>query len=233
MMMSSSDLIFTERSVGTSWLNPNRDVGLTVAQDINLGDEDTAIRLSLGAYNGNSDIFADTDPGLLYISRLEFELGDAYQTWSETTPSAFGVGLAALMNDEIVTATKSANLDFLARVGPLTFLGEATYSVISPKDSTVATPAVPDTTKRLGMMTQVSVYVPFGTQGFEPSFRIATFDDANHIKDNGDVAIMHGGFRFVNIVDGLDLGGAVIHRIEREGRTVANDTMRLWISTSL
>jgi hypothetical protein len=233
MMMSSTDLIFLERAVGTSWLNPNRDAGFTAIQYLNLGDSGAALRLSVGAYNGNSNIFFDTDPGLLYISRLEIEYGDVYTTWSKSSENAFGLGIAGLTNAEIATSTKSANVDFLARVGPLTLLGEGTYSVISPADSTVSTPAVPDTTKRLGMMVQASTYIPMGEMGLEPAFRVATFDDANHIKDNGDVSIMHGGLSCRNIIDGLDLGGAFIHRIEREGRTVRNDTLRLWVQTHL
>lgn len=233
MMMSSTDLIFLERSVGTSWLNPNRDAGLTAIQDLNLGDGGTKMRLSVGTYNGNSDIFGDTDPGLLYISRLEVAYGDAYKTWSKEPGNAFGFGVAGLINDEIATSTKSANADFLARVGALTVLGEVTYSIIAPSDSTVSTPAVPSETKRLAMMMQASAYIPMGDSGLEPAFRLATFDDANHIKDNGDVSIMHGGLSVRNIVDGLDLGGAFIHRMEREGRSVKNDSLRLWVQTHL
>jgi hypothetical protein len=234
MMMSSTDLIFLERAVGTSWLNPNRDAGVTAIQDLDFGDSGTTLRLSVGTYNGNSDIFADTDPGLLYISRLEITHGDSYKTWSKEPGNAFGLGIAGLINDEVATSTKAANIDFLARVGALALLGEATYSVIAPADSTVTTPAVPAETKRLGMMLQASAYIPMGEElGLEPAFRIATYDDANHIKDNGDVSIMHGGLSVRDIVSGLDLGGAFIHRIEREGRSVKNDTLRLWVQTHL
>ena len=232
MMMSSADLVFTERGVGVAWLTPNRDAGVTASQDINVGGEDAALRLTAGVYNGNADIYFDTDPGLLTIARLEFEHGDAYRTWSDTTKVAFGLGLSGLINNEVATSTQSANLDFLARVGPLAFLGDATYSVIAPKDSTINTPAVPDVTKRLGMMMQVSASVEFGETRLEPAFRMATYDDATHIDDNGDVGIMHGGFTWHELLGGVDLGGAFIHRIEREGRNVSNDTIRLWARTA-
>ncbi|MBT3221781.1 MAG: hypothetical protein HN348_22105, partial [Proteobacteria bacterium] len=92
----------------------------------------------------------------------------------------------------------------------------------------VVTPAVRATTNRFGGMAQLSYFFPLWEGGIEPAVRIATFDDAAHMKDNGDVSIIHMGVNWRDITPGVDLGAGFVHRMEREGNKAPNDTMRLW-----
>ena len=57
----------------------------------------------------------------------------------------------------------------------------------------------------------------------------ATFDDAAAYDDNGDVQLIDAGFTWRNPIPGFDLGAGYIHRAEVHGRTIPNDSVRVWI----
>ncbi|MBT3223903.1 MAG: hypothetical protein HN348_32955, partial [Proteobacteria bacterium] len=133
MLMSSKVLVFQERSVGTNWLNPLRDVGVVGGQTWVLpGESGSQLTLRAGVFNGNGDEFGDIDPGVLVVGRLEYTMGDTYRTWSTSGENAVGVAVSGMMNTEMATTTQAANVDGMGRVGPVTLLFEGTFSTIKP-----------------------------------------------------------------------------------------------------
>ncbi len=229
-MISSADLVFEERAVGTNWLLPGREVGAAASQSLSLGDdpEGNQLLLRVGAFNGNGALFGDDDPGLLAAGRLELILGDAYRTWSPELEPALGIGVAGSLDADVATSTQAFEADLLARYSVVTLMGELIRSRIRPTQTDVAAPSVAGATDRMGWLGQLSVWVPIdGPQGIEIAGRYATFDDAAALDNNGDVAILHAGATARDLLSGVDLGLAFIHRSEPDA--VRNDTLRLTV----
>ncbi len=227
-MISSADLVFQERAVGTNWLPPGREVGALATQSLSLSDDPggNQLLLRLGAFNGNGALFGDTDPGILASGRLELILGDAYRTWSPELEPALGIGIAGLIDTDLATSTRALEADLLARYSVVTLLGEAVSSTITPNQTDVVAPGVAGATGRLGWLGQLSVFVPTkGPRGLELAARYATFDDAVALDNNGDVGILHTGATYRGLLEQIDLGLAFIHRIELDN--APNDTIRL------
>jgi hypothetical protein len=230
-MISSANLVFQERAVGTEWLTPGREAGVQVTQSLTFSDDQVGgpqVLVRGGVFNGNGDMFGDDDPGVLGAGRAEFILGDTYRTWSHDLEPALGGGVSALYNDEVATSTFAWQADLLARYSVITVMGEAIQATISPTETTIAPPAVAGVTRRTGYLGQLSVYVPaFEASGFELAGRFATFDDAVQFRDNGDVLIVHAGATWRDLLPKLDVGAGYIHRGETV--EVPNDTVRVWV----
>jgi hypothetical protein len=228
-MISSADLVFQERAVATNWLTPGREAGAIVAQSVTFGDSDLApqVLARIGVFNGNGDVFGDTDPGVLGSARLEFLLGDAYRTFSSDLDPALGVGLSGLKNDEIATSTTSLGADLLARFSVVTLMGEVLSSGIELAETDVVDPDILGPVDRFGWLGQLSVFVPIdGPHGVEIAGRYATFDDDTDRDNAGDVGILHAGATWRSPVPRVDVGLGFIHRTETE--EVTNDTFRIW-----
>ncbi len=221
-LMSSLDLTFQERGVGTIWTSPIRDVG--VLFDTTQG----IFRGRAGVYNGNGDILGDNNNGVMGAARLELASGDTYRTYSPDGEAAYGVAVSALYNDDISTTTLGLNADALGRVGPITATVGITRNATSPKDDLIAAPDVISDTTAIGFTSQLSAAFPLLEGGLEVAARYSSLDDATQLKDNGDVSIVHVGANFHDIAPGIDLGAGYILRLERQGRSVNNDTVRIW-----
>lgn len=245
-LMASTDLVFEERAVNVEWLLPLRDAGFIASHSILLGNadpdavgDDTPLQIvaRAGVFNGNATNLAgarpwlgDTDAGLRVAGRVELVKGETYRTFSYEGASALGIAASATQNTRLATSERAWNFDFLGRLGPVTLNGEVGRATFSPTDSTIARPDVVNDTTRTGASAQVSVFAPFKNRrsGVEVAGRVATFDDNILLNDNGDVMIIHGGLSWRDVVPGFDLGGGYIHRIERGGIKLPNDTIRLW-----
>ena len=221
LLMSSRDLVFQERAVASEWLGPARDVGVLLDYDLDVG-----LRGRLGVYNGNLDFLGDDNNGLLAAGRLEFGKGDSYRTFGKGV--AYGVGINGFYNADIATNTLGAGADTLIRVRRFAFLGEFLMSYIMPGNTALDTPSVTDPTLRLGGTAQMSYSLDIGPGSTEFAARIGWLDDAAHLADNGDVAIVHVGATLRDYLPGTDIGLGFIHREELKGRTLQNDTIRLW-----
>lgn len=228
-LMSSRHLVFQDRGIIGDWLSHGRDTGATLAQQVGFG-ENAQVAARLGAYNGNGSFLGDTDPGVALAGRLEFELGDSYRTWSPTLDSAIGVGVNAMSNPTLGTKRDILGGDVLARYKWITWMAEYATSGVEPGDSTLALPSVSEATRQSGLTTQLSVYVPFDdSNGLEVAGRFATFDDAATYDDNGDVQLIDAGLTWRNPIEGIDVGAGYIHRVEVHGRTLPNDSVRVWL----
>jgi hypothetical protein len=223
LLISSSELLFQERTVATNHLAPDREAGLVIDYDLDFGG-----RVVIGAFNGNANILGDDNWGLLTSARLEYAHGDAYRTFRHAREDAWGVGVSALYNDDVSTGEARIGADGLVRVGPITALVEGSYSQLRPTDDTVAPPDVENKTERIGGLLQVSGFVPLPRGGLEIAARGELFDDARHLRDNGDLMLVFGGVSWRDPLPGLDLGLGYVHREELAGRTISNDTVRLW-----
>jgi hypothetical protein len=107
-------------------------------------------------------------------------------------------------------------------------MGELLRSQLAPVNSEVAAPGVFESTTRVGMSGQLSVFLPTkGESGLELAGRYATFDDATTVDDNGDVGILHAGATFRDLLPRIDLGAGVVHRAETAA--IQNDTVHLWL----
>jgi len=221
-MMSSNDLVFQERAVSTNWLAPVRDLGASVSHQYKW------VSVSAGVYNGGGNLFGDVDPGVQFVGRLDVAAGgDGFRTNDERSTIAFGAGY--LYNKEFSLAQHRVNVDLLARYKGLTLFAEGGMAFLSPDDDpTVLPPGVPETTRRMGGLVQLSYYKELPVGAIEPAVRFSYFDDATHLKDNGDVGILHGGMNWREPVPFVDVGAAYIHRMELQGRQTANDSFRIF-----
>jgi hypothetical protein len=222
-MMSSNDLIFQERSVSTNWLAPQRDVGASASHSWRY------LTASVGVYNGNGSRMGNPDPGVMVAARLEGHVGgDTYRTNSKH--NAFGLGAGYIYNRTFVTTEHRIGVDLLARIVGLTLQAEGTMNILDPDgDPTILPPDVPERTQRWGGFAQLSYYRELPIGAIEPAVRISYLDDARHLADNGDVALLHGGVTWREPVPFLDIGAGYIHRMELQGRSLDNDSVRVWV----
>ncbi len=222
-LLSSSDLVFQERGVSSNWLAPGREIGAVADYDLDMG-----LRLRAGVFNGQDSLFGDNNVGMLGVGRVEWASGDTYRTRGGLYDDAVGVGVSALYNADVSTNTLGLAADAFARLGHLTLLAEVEQSQLSPGDSTITQPDVlADNTWR-GFMAQASWYLPLSRGGIDVATRFSVLDNARGRQDNGDVGILHAGATWRDPIPGLDLGLGYIHRHELQGRSLVNDTVRLW-----
>ena len=221
-MMSSNDLVFQERAVSTNYLSPLRDLGLTVRHDWRW------IGAAVGVYNGGGNLFGDVDPGLQIAARVEGHVGgDTYRT--NSTYNAFGLGASYIYNRTFADTTQRVGVDLLGRIVGLTLQAEGTMNFIDPNDDAIiVSPTIPEVTKRMGGFAQLSYYAVLPLGDLEPAVRFSYLDDATHLQDNGDVAILHGGVSWREPVPFLDVGMGYIHRMELQGQASNNDSLRVW-----
>lgn len=230
-LMSSRELVFQERAVAAEWIAPAQDLGVLFDYELNAG-----LRVQIGAYNGGGDLFGDDNLGLRVASRVEYARGDTYRTYGEADGVDFGGAVSGFLNSDVATHTYAVEADALVRVWRVTGLAEVDTAIIEPGDSTIDLPEVIEPTRRLGITAQVSYWHPIGDEvedvaaqsAIEIAARLGTFDDNTALSDNGDVAIVHAGATWRNPTPGLDVGLGIVHREELGGRTVPNDTVRLW-----
>jgi hypothetical protein len=222
MRMSSNDLVFQERAVSSNWLAPNRDLGATVLHEYKW------VALSVGVYNGGGGLLGDVDQGVQIGTRLDFSIGgDTFRT--NSSHDAFGIGAGYLYNDTAVTTEHRINVDLLGRIKGFTVHVEAGMNILDPDDvNVILPPDVPEQTTRWGGFAQLSYYRELGLGAIEPAVRFSYFDDARHLSDNGEVGVLHGGITWREPVPFFDVGLGYIHRMEFAGRSVNNDTVRIW-----
>lgn len=220
--MSSNDLVFQEVSVNGAWLAPNRDIGAAVSHTI------AGFTAEAGVFNGNGDFRGNPDNGVMAAVRVDYALGgDTFRT--NANDSAFGIGGGYVYNKTVATQSHTAGFDLIGRYKGLTLQVEGQFQLLDPDaDPVVLPPGVPETTRRLGGFAQLSYYREVGIGAIEPAVRFAYLDDATHLDDNGDVGILHGGVSWREPIPFLDFGAAYIHRMEFQGRSVDNDTVRVW-----
>src|SRR5690606_6944733 len=80
-----------------------------------------------------------------------------------------------------------------------------------------------------GAFLQASYTQRMPVGGLEIGVRGEVFDDSIDLRDNGDLALIFGGLTWRDPLPGLDVGLGYIHRAELAGRTLDNDTVRLWV----
>jgi hypothetical protein len=154
--------------------------------------------------------------------------GDTYRTNSRH--NAFGIGASYIYNRTFVSTEQRINVDMLGRIMGLSLLVEGTMHLIDPDDDpTILGPDVPEVTQRWGGFAQLSYYRDLPIGAIEPAVRFSYLDDARHLQDNGDVGILHGGVTWREPVPFMDFGAGYIHRMELQGRSVDNDSMRVWV----
>jgi len=222
--MSSRNLTFQERSIHSVWIAPIQDVGVLADWESTFG-----LRAQAGVFNGGGDLFGDDNGGLLYGGRVEYARGDTYRTWGESQNVTIGIGSSAFYNQDVATNTLAFEADVLVRIWRVTLLGEFAQSNISPGDTTIAMPDTLVKTTQRGVTGQIGYWQPFKRGGLEIATRLSLFDDATHLDDNGDVALIHSGLTWRDALAGIDLGAGYIHREELQGRSLANDSIRLWV----
>lgn len=223
MLTSSNDLVFQERAVSSNWLSPIRDLGATASHQYKW------VRLQAGVYNGGGDLFGDVDPGVQVATRLDLMFGgDTFRTNSED--HAVGFGAAYMYNRTFATEIQRVNVDLMARYMGVYLQVEGGMNFLDPieEGQVILPPDVPEVTQRWGGYAQLGYYRELPLGAIEPSVRFAYFDDARHLKDNGDVGVLHAGVSWREPVPFVDLGAGYIHRMEFQGRTIDNDTVRVW-----
>ena len=220
-MMSSSELIFTERAVSTAYLVPDRETGINGALSV------AGLKISAGAYNGSGSFLGDNNTGLLGVGRVEYTLGDqelAYSTWGKVDSLVLAVGANGLYNADLSTGTLTTGGDLLLRVAGLALLVEGNLSSIKPTNTDIGTPEVLDGTKRVGGLAQVG----YSIGPFENAVRVSYYDDNTASEDNGDLIELYGGTTWHQAEDYARVGVGYVHRQELAGRLYHNDTVRLW-----
>lgn len=224
-LMSTAQLVFTDRAVSTEWLTPDRDLGVV------LDGRFSVARVRVGAFNGTGDITGDDNTGKLLSARVEADFGPAgtYRTWGAEKEMTFGVALDGYMDDDVATTTVGAGADLILRVSGVHVLAEGRMAKIQPTDTDVAEPEEVADTTRIGALAQVG----YAAGPWEPAVRFSMFDDDRDATDNGDVMDLTAGLTWHGLEDALRLGGGYVLRLEQGGATTSNDTVRLWAQLAL
>lgn len=224
LLMSSTDLLWQERTVMANHLSPFREAGLLVDYRLDFG-----ARVRAGVFNGNNNLLGDDNFGLLYAARLEFGKGLQYITFDPNRGKNGGIAVSAMYNDDLASSELKLAADGILTIGPINVTGEFSYNTIKPTDTTVAPPPVSAQTNQWGAYVQVSGLVKTGELGhLEIGARGELFDDNSKLQDNGDLAILYAGATWRDPLPGVDIGAGYIHREELNGTTVPNDTVRVW-----
>jgi hypothetical protein len=154
--------------------------------------------------------------------------GDTYRT--NASDSAFGIGGSYAYNHQVSTETHMVEADLIGRYKGLSLIGEFDLNLVRPNfEDAVLPPDVPVQTQRMGAYGQLSYYRDVGLGAIEPAVRFSWLNDATHLKDNGDVAILDAGFDWREPIPFLDLGAGYIHRMELQGTDTRNDSVRVWV----
>lgn len=221
-LMASNDLVFQERAVSTQWMAPIYELGASLSHDWKW------LGARVGVYNGGGNVFGNNDNGTMLAARLEGHVGgDTYRTNSPTP--AFGIGGGFVYETSMAEVRQRAEVDMLGRIAGLTLMVEGEWMQIDPKgDPTYLPPSVPAKTQRLGGLVQLSYYKDLPLGAIEPAVRMSYYDDSTHLKDNGDVGVLHGGVTWREPVPFVDLGAGYIHRFEFQGAELDNDSVRVW-----
>lgn len=235
-LIPSRTLVFQERDLISNYIAPGRGVGALAAQTLRLSDSGRVV-VQAGAFNGNGSFLGDEDAGITVAARGELAMGAAYRTWSPDLKPALGVGASFLTDNAAATAQTAIGADFLGRFKWLTLTGEFATATLKPTDTTIVAPIVADGTTQVGLATQLSFYLPLGDSlvdgggpsGLEIAGRLSTFDDATAFDDYGDVAIIHTGLTYRELLPRFDVGGGYILRNETKSDPLPNNTVRLWV----
>jgi len=220
-LISSRELALTERGVATEHMVPDRETGLVLAYDFG------KLGVSAGAFNGSGSFIGDDNMGMLEAARLEFSTGEEgqdYQTYGKVEGFVFAMGANQFYNADLSTGTMSFGGDMLMRVAGLALLVEGHYANIKPTATDVASPDVMDGTPRFGGLAQLGYTIG----PVESALRLSLYDDDTAVDDNGDVLEIYGGSSWHFAEDHGLLGAGYVARIERGGRTLPNDTIRVW-----
>lgn len=224
-LMSSRQLPFQERTVASNHLVSLREVGALA--DV----EKSGARLRVGAYNGNGSLAGDTDPGVMLAGRAEYTLGegDAYRTFGTVDGLTLGVAGDFYWNQGLATTSMGYGGDLILRVKGLTATAEGHAVSIKPTGTTLDQPGVLADTLRWGAHAQLGYTV---AERWEPVVRVEMFDEDTAVSDNGDLMHALAGVNAHLFEDHLKVGGGYVMRMETGGRSVANDTVRLWSQLS-
>lgn len=225
-LFSSRDQNFQEEAVSTNWMTPGREAGLVADADFGIA------RVRAGAFNGNDSLVSDDNNGKLVALRGEIKTGgrkSAYMTYGSVEKPVLGVGVDAFYDADVATSTLNAGADVLFRVSGLAVMAEGRFAMIQPTATDVADPEVSADTKRLGAVAQVGYTVG----DCEPALRFSMYDDDMSVKDNGDVANAEIGATWHGFADHVRLGAGYVLRLELGGRSMSNDTARIWMQMSL
>ncbi|MFT7518664.1 MAG: hypothetical protein ACI9MC_000796 [Kiritimatiellia bacterium] len=229
-IMSSKDLVFQERSVASAYMSPGQQLGVLWRLE-----PAESLSVEVGAFNGGGDVYGDDNMGLLLGGRVAWDSGSTYVTFGEG--NGLGLGLGGYWNDDLATDTFAGEVDALLRFDRLSVYLEGSLAVVKPANTSIALPDVASQTGRMGLTAQVSYWVPVddddsvdavARSAVEIAARISTYDDHTKLKNNGDVAIAHVGATWRNVAPAIDLGAGYVLRVETQGRSYANDTVRLW-----
>ncbi len=220
-LIAAADLVFTERAVSTMHLAPDRETGVAGSWAA------SGVTVRAGVFNGSGSFLGEDDRGLMMALRAEFAFGEpaeVLRTWGTVDRPTLGVGADALYDDDLSTRSVGYGADVLFRVSGLAVLLEGRWSTLTPNDAGVAVPEVLVETDRIGGLAQVG----WTLGSLEPAVRASWFDDARAVTDNGDVLEVVGGVTWHQAQDVGRLGVGFVHRAELGGRTLPNDTARVW-----
>jgi len=220
-LLSASELTFQERSVASNHLTPGRELGV-VATGGSAG-----LAVSMGAFNGNGSLLGDDNAGVLLATRASFSGGDGAtdRTFGHVDGMAWSVGANALYDADVSTNEVGLGADLLVRAGDLSLLVEGLSLTLSPSNTELANPAVLGETKRLGATLQLGYTVG----DWEPAVRAEWFDEDTEAEDNGDLLHVVAGVTGHFLEDAVRAGAGFVHRQELGGKSIANDTARIWL----
>lgn len=218
-LMGASELVFTERGIGSEHIAPDRNLGLSAAYARAGG------KFALGVFNAGGDIFGDAAAGKTFASRLEWDFGKAntYQTWGDKDKFGVGIGANGFYTMGVSTNTWAVGGDAMLRVAGLSVLLDGAYSVVEPANTDVVSPEVFAQTDRLGLTAQVGYQVG----PVEPAVRFSMYNDSGV----GQFMQVLAGGEWHTAEDHVRIGAGYELRIEDPA--IDNDTARLWAQFKL
>ena len=210
-LVSAKELVFQERSVASNHLTPGREMGVVAS----VGPDHMGI--SLGAFNGNGSILGDDNAGFLLAARTQYDraLGEG----------VVSVGVNGMYDAGLATEELGIGVDVALELGPIAVLAEGIALRMEPTHTDVTSPGVLGSTQRLGAHLQMAYTI----EQWEPAIRVEYFDDDQDASDNGDILQAIVGLTGHFAEDRVRAGAGLVHREELQGKSLANDTARIWL----
>jgi hypothetical protein len=236
MMTSSAEIQFTTRPFAVEAMAPERQLGALLTG----GFFKNRIKYFIGVYNSlerGETFYAgykilEYEKGnrikrLVYAGRLEFHpLGELTPGIADVQRQDFGFALGGsyFYNDGTTRTIHATSADVHIKFMGFSLLGEFLLDSSEPVPEPISQATeLPVAFKRMAFYAQVGYILPWFP--LEYAARLEYIDDNNEIEDEGDELLFVGGVHFYWYENRVKFLLDYIHRSERHGISIENDTL--------
>lgn len=239
VLVPSSSLMLPERSMASTLMSPDRELGLFLSGGVGprephaLLPED-AFRWALSISNGEGDFQGDRDPRPRLAARARLDLFESWQdeeSGYDLPGFAVSVGGSAFYNWGLEANSFAVAGDLGLRLWRLALEAELIYGKAVPTFDVEGIPELLAECQALGWSIQLSVVVLPGW--LELAGRVDGYDDNRALDDAGDRMDVWGGVTLPLLDGRLKTQLFYVHRREFGAYETPNDSLMLQVQALL